>query len=356
MSAAVRSRGRRRSGRSLHGVLPVDKPVGPTSFFVVGRLKARTGAAKTGHAGTLDPMASGLLLVCFGEATKAVPWLMDAPKSYLATLRLGVVTDTDDAEGEILRERPVEEPSEARVREELGRFRGTIPQVPPLYSALKRGGERLYEKARRGERIELAPRPVVVHEIGLESIGRSELTLRVRCGKGFYVRALARDLGEALGCGAHLSALRRTESARFCVRDAVALDRLLEPDESWRERLVPPSRALGHLPALSLSAEETTRISHGHALTSSEPWSSPLGDLATDEPARLLDPEGRLLAIGQARSEGDGWTLRVLRGFNLPSAPSSAGVGPEAHDDEGRPDGNTAMDDDRLVDNGHRRG
>ena len=318
MTGRCSRRGRRRRGSPVHGVIPVDKPRGPTSFAVVRQLRGKTRAAKVGHAGTLDPMATGLLLVCFGEATKAVPWLMDAPKSYEASLRLGVETDTCDAEGEEVRRRPVPDVSAAEIETILERFRGDINQVPPLHSALKRGGERLYEKARRGETVELEPRPVVVHALELVEWAPPRLVLRVRCGKGFYVRSLARDVGDALGCGAHLDALRRTQTAGFDLAQAHPLDRLLADDADWRGALLSPDTALAHLPAVDLTVEESEAVSHGRQLRAGLPWGDEADALGAGRPARLVAPGGQLLAVGaMERCTEDEWSMRVLRGFNL---------------------------------------
>lgn len=314
MSRGRAQRGDPRSrGADIDGVLLVDKPSGPTSFDVVRDLRRGTGARKVGHAGTLDPLADGLLLVCLGEATKAVPWLMDAAKEYVATVALGVETDTLDAQGEVTARRDVPPLDRAAVEAALAPFFGVIRQVPPAHSALKQDGERLYEKARRGETVEVAARDVLVHDLTLERLdlesgGSPQFVVRVRCGKGFYVRSLARDLGVALGCGAHLAALRRTATAGFTVADARRPEDLLDGD-AWRAALVPVERALGHLPVVALSAEDARRVWHGNPI----PWAAseepPVG------PTRLSAPDGSLLAVGEVRVDASDAVLHVLRGF-----------------------------------------
>lgn len=307
-----------RGGRPLppaadvHGVLLVDKPSGPTSFDVVAAVRRHTHAAKVGHAGTLDPLASGLLLVCLGEGTKAVPWLMDAPKRYEAELRLGVETDTLDAQGVVVREAPLPPLDRETVEAALAGFRGTIAQAPPAHSALKQGGERLYKKARRGEPVEIAARDVVVHALELVALEPPRLVLDVTCGKGFYVRSLARDLGAALGCGAHLTALRRTATAGFDVQAARPPAALLD-GTAWRDALVPVDEALGHLPALALDAEGERRARNGVAVA----WTGREGEAAADGAAvRLVGVDGALVAVGEVGRRADGSVMvRVVRGF-----------------------------------------
>ena len=210
---------------SLDGALLLDKPLGVSSNFALQKAKKLFGARKAGHGGTLDPLASGLLLVLFGEATKFAGPLLDGDKEYLATLQLGITTATGDAEGEVLERKSVAL-DESLLQGVLGRFRGEIEQIPPMYSALKHEGEPLYKLARRGEEIERKPRRVTIHEL-LQVGGRGDRPeLRVRCTKGTYVRTLAQDIGAALGCGAHLAALRRTGSGRFRLEDAATLEAL----------------------------------------------------------------------------------------------------------------------------------
>ncbi|NBD95949.1 MAG: tRNA pseudouridine(55) synthase TruB [Gammaproteobacteria bacterium] len=250
------------------GILLLDKPVGVTSNAALGRVKRIIGIKKAGHTGTLDPMASGLLVLCFGQATKVAAFLLDADKAYEAEVRLGVTTDSEDAEGEVLERRDVPALDDDRIEAVLQDFRGPIEQVPPMHSALKHKGQRLYELARKGETVERPPRSVVIHELTLISHDEETLRLRVACSKGTYIRSLARDIGEALNCGAHLSGLRRTASAPFDIHDAVELEALesLTRDQA-RALLSPPDLALGHLPAVELDAQQATRITQGQRLS-----------------------------------------------------------------------------------------
>ncbi len=249
------------------GILLLDKPVGITSNAALGRAKRMIDIKKAGHTGTLDPMASGLLVLCFGQATKVAGFLLDADKAYEAEVRLGVITDSEDAEGAVIERHAVPEFDDEKLEAVLETFRGAIEQVPPMHSALKHKGRRLYELARRGETVERPSRPVRIHELELVDRGAETLRLRVACSKGTYVRSLARDIGHALGCGAHLSALRRTASAPFDIRDAVELEALeaLTCEEA-RALLSPPDRALEHLPAVALDEHQAARIGQGQRL------------------------------------------------------------------------------------------
>lgn len=253
------------------GILLLDKPVGMTSNAALGRVKRILGISKAGHTGTLDPMASGLLVVCFGEATKVSGFLLDADKSYRAECRLGAVTDTDDAEGEVIERAHVPALTAAAIEPVLAGFRGDIEQVPPMYSALKHRGKRLYELARAGETIARPPRRVHIHHLALEGLEGERLTLAVRCSKGTYIRSLARDIGRALGCGAYLSALRRVHSDPFDIADAIGLDELEALDRAAvRGRLLPPDRALQHLPAIVLDSHHAARLRQGQRLAGLE--------------------------------------------------------------------------------------
>ncbi len=210
-------------GLEICGVLPVDKPVGPTSFTMVRHVRRRLGIKKVGHAGTLDPFASGLLLVCVGRpATRRSDRLMAGRKRYIAEVRLGIETDTYDSEGAETARRPVPELDRHQLEECLQRFRGKIMQEPPPYSALKHKGKPLYYYARRGERVRKEPRPVVIHSLSLTGFEGERLFLDILCGKGTYIRSLAADIGRFLGCGGHLTALRRLASGNFSVEQAFA--------------------------------------------------------------------------------------------------------------------------------------
>lgn len=252
--------------RRVDGVLLLDKPRGLSSNAALQRAKRLFRAAKAGHTGTLDPLATGLLPVCFGETTKFAGMLLDADKTYLATLRLGATTTTGDAEGEIVRERPVAA-AQADMEEALRRFVGRIAQVPPRHSALKREGRSYYDYARRGIEIERFPRQVEIVDIALLGWRPPEADISVRCGKGTYVRTLAEDVGEALGCGAHLSALSRTAAGALTLANAVTLDALEARTERERDALLLPVDALvARLERVDLGAADARRLGCGQAL------------------------------------------------------------------------------------------
>lgn len=294
--------------RRLDAWLLLDKPGGISSNAALQRAKRLYRAAKAGHAGTLDPMASGLLPVLFGDATKFSGFLLDADKEYLADVRLGVCTSTGDAEGEVLERRPVAI-ADPLLQQALARLRGTIEQVPPMYSALKHQGRPLYALARQGVDIERAPRRVVIRVLELLARDGDTLSLRVRCSKGTYIRSLAMDLGAALGTGAHLAALRRTAAGGCSVADAVTLEALEGMDEEARERrLLPIPSLLRDLPCVALDSAAAQRFVHGQAVA---------GAGAVQGRCQVLDASGRLLGVGEA---GAGGELRPVR-LMAPAAP-----------------------------------
>jgi tRNA pseudouridine55 synthase len=268
-------------------------------------------AAKGGHTGALDPLATGLLPLCFGEATKLAHGLLGSRKAYLAECRLGIATTTADREGEVVSRREVPALDEARLEAALARFRGRIVQVPPAYSALKQGGEPLYVKARRGEAVEAPPREVEVHRLTCEGRSGDVLRLHVECGSGTYVRSLAADLGEALGCGAHLVSLRRLWVEPFREPAMVTLEQLrraAEQGEDALERWVLPLEAgLAELPALRLDAAGSLAVTQGRQIVLPPP-------AAPGRHAAFAD-DGRLLALVDQDETG---RIRILRGFNLP--------------------------------------
>jgi tRNA pseudouridine55 synthase len=249
---------------AIDGALLLDKPVGLSSNRALQEAKKLLGARKAGHGGTLDPLASGLLLVLCGEATKFAGPMLDADKEYLATVKLGQRTSTGDAEGEVLEEQPVRASVE-QVGAVLERFRGTIEQVPPMHSALKRDGVPLYKLARKGQTVERPRRQVEIHELELLHYAAPMLELRVRCSKGTYIRVLAEDIGAALGAGAHLAALRRTGSGRFQVRDATSLEALRAMAHP-REALLPLGALLAGLPSAELDPAAEARLRNGQPL------------------------------------------------------------------------------------------
>lgn len=283
----------------IDGALLLDKPVGITSNRALQDAKKLLGAKKAGHAGTLDPMASGLLLVLAGEATKFAGPMLDADKEYLATVKLGITTSTADAEGEVLEQRPVVVRPE-QVAAALERFRGPIEQLPPMHSALKREGVPLYEHARAGRTVERARRRVEIYELETLQCAPPVLELRVRCSKGTYVRVLAEDIGAALGTGAHLAALRRTAAGRFNIRDAVTLDELRAmPDR--RAALLPLRVLLEGLPSTELDAAAEARLRNGQALK--------ISGLEAGMRA-LYRTDGAVIGLGEAHPEG---SLKALR-------------------------------------------
>ena len=255
-----------RSWRPLDGVLLFDKPLELSSNIALQKVRRMYQAEKAGHTGTLDPLASGLLPICFGEATKFSLGLLDADKTYRATIRLGETTNTGDAEGEVLQSRCVDV-TEAAVQETLNNFCGAIKQMPPMYSALKHQGKPLYEYIRNGVTIERELRDVFIHDLRMVHFEGSDLEIIVRCSKGTYVRTLGEDIGEALGCGGHLIALRRIAIADFDLDAAYNLDQLEEMDDQQRLNcLLPLDCMLQNLPSVELSAIELHRMAQGQRL------------------------------------------------------------------------------------------
>jgi tRNA pseudouridine55 synthase len=253
--------------RPVHGVLLLDKPLGLSSNQALQKAKWLLRAEKAGHTGTLDPLATGVLPLCFGAATKFSQIHLDADKTYETTVRLGVRTSTADAEGEVIDTRPVE-CSAGQVVEVLDRFMGEIEQVPPMHSALKKDGKALYEYARDGETVEREPRRVTIHEIELLDMqlqgAAPQLRLRVVCSKGTYIRTLGEDIGEALGCGGHLIALRRVATGSFDVADTLTLDALEAMDEAARlDALKPVETLLAGHERVTLDAEHSGRFLSG---------------------------------------------------------------------------------------------
>jgi tRNA pseudouridine55 synthase len=294
----------------VDGVLLIDKPVGLSSNDALTKVKRIVNAKKAGHTGTLDPFATGLLPLCFGEATKFSQDLLEADKTYLATVHLGITTTTGDTEGEVLETRDVNVTTE-QVEAALARFRGPILQVPPMYSALKRDGKALYEYAREGITLEREARPVTIHELELVAIAAPFLTIRVKCSKGTYVRVLGEDIGALLGCGAHLSALRRVQVGSLTTENMVTLEEL-QAHENPLSLLAPVDALLSTFPRVDLTPELEKRFLNGQRLAlGKEPVSVPaeqgrvrvyadgrlLGTAILQEYA-ILAPE-RLIAVRQ---------------------------------------------------------
>ncbi len=291
----------------------LDKPGGMTSHDVVAVVRRAIGSprhgrgkVKVGHAGTLDPDATGVLVVCLGRATRLVPYLQASRKTYDARLQLGVTTTTLDASGEVLSERDASGVDEPALCEALKHFVGDIEQVPPMVSAVRVGGERLYAKARRGEVVERAPRPVTIHDIVLEDFEpgpRAEAAVLVTCSTGTYVRTLAADIGEWLGVGAHLRTLRRLGSGRFSLEEAVDLEKVTTIAAHGRlhEALLGMAEAVSDYPRVTLDSAEVTALSHGR----------PIAPTGHDGPVGALDAAGRLIAMVADR-DGAAWPQIVL--------------------------------------------
>ncbi len=293
----------------MDGLLILDKPAGMTSHDVVNVVRRLAGTRKVGHAGTLDPLATGVLVVLVGAATRLARFLDHADKTYRAVARLGSSTTTYDAAGDITEEHPVTV-TRATVEAALAHFRGPIFQIPPMYSALKVDGKTLYKLARQGREIEREARPVTIQQLTLTDWRPPELTLEVTCSAGTYVRSLVHDLGQRLGCGAHLRALTRTASGRFRLEDSYSLDtlRALTADGRLAEALLPPQTALGNLPTLYLTIEQVQAVRYGRAIA---PEVAP--DAAE---AQALDAEETLIAVLRRGEAGEWQPDIVLNGAN----------------------------------------
>ena len=295
----------------VHGILLLDKPVGLTSNRALQEAKHLLLARKAGHTGSLDPLASGLLPLCFGEATKVSRFLLEADKRYRAEFRLGASTATGDAEGEVLETRPVSV-SRREIEAAIKHFTGNIEQVPPMYSAIKQGGQPLYKLARAGIVTERAPRPVTIHEFAvLDLIGQS-LTVDISCSKGTYVRSLAHDLGELLGCGAHVAQLRRTAMGGFTVDETISLEAFaaLSGPQERAARLIPADRALRALPQVVLSSNAAFYFCQGQSV-SARPLPAGGGWV------RVYQDSGRFLGLG-AEDDGQLAPRRLLHVMEEP--------------------------------------
>jgi len=288
----------------MTGILVVRKPVGVTSFDVVAAVRRAFRVQRVGHAGTLDPGASGVLPVLVGEATKLMPYLLDQDKEYRVTARFGTTTDTLDIGGRVLTRVPVGDLSREKLASVIGQFIGRIRQVPPMYSAVHHEGQRLYELARRGVEVEREPRDVVVHRIVLEEVLRDTATLTIVCGKGTYVRVLVAELGDALGVGAVVERLVRTRVGPFTLDDAVAWEEIRAATVLGALR--PPDAAIGHWPAAHLAPDEARSFVHGQSVPAAVPVSGRI---------RVYGPAGTLLGIGVMSP--DGARIRPARVFHV---------------------------------------
>lgn len=295
----------------LSGFLVIDKPAGVTSHDVVAMVRRALGMKKVGHTGTLDPFATGVLPVAVGDGTKAIQFLDESVKEYRGVLRLGISTDTLDLTGRVTAERDWSQLEPEALVRLLPRFLGAISQLPPMFSALKRDGVPLYRLARKGIEIEREPREVTIHSLNFDWIRLPEAAFTVRCSRGTYVRTLASDLGEALGCGAHLLELRRTCSGIFCEKDAVAIERLSDP--FGRDgALFSLDRALSHLKALNLTQRGGEKVANGVVPAPEEFLEGGTDGFSPGERVRLYSL-GRFAAVAECDELG---RLRLARVFN----------------------------------------
>ena len=303
--------GRRRArGRDVNGILLLDKPSGITSNDALQQVKRLYFARKAGHTGSLDPLASGVLPVCMGEATKVSAFLLDADKRYRVRCQLGVRTATADAEGEILETRPVGNYSESQLEGVLEHFRGSIEQIPPMYSALKHEGQRLYKLARQGVEVEREPRPVEIYALTLIGRGADWIDIDVHCSKGTYVRTLAEDIGERLGCGAHVTALRRTSVGPYTDEQLVTLDHLrtlkAEDMPAMDALLLPIETALTQWPGVELSADAAFYLQQGQAVL--------VPRAPTSGWVRLYATNHNFLGMGEILDDGRVAPRRLMKG------------------------------------------
>jgi tRNA pseudouridine55 synthase len=291
------------------GFLNIDKPAGWTSFRVAAQVRRRSGVRRVGHTGTLDPTATGVLVVCLGAATRLSEYVMELSKTYRAEVRLGVATDTFDAAGAPVSEADPSGVSREQVAHELATFLGEIEQVPPLFSAIKHAGEPLYRYARSHREVEPQPRRVVIHRLQLLTFQPPLLTIELECGKGTYVRSLAHDLGQRLGCGAHLASLVRLRVGPFTLEDAHTLPHLEQAfDEGhWQDLMLTPDTALAQWPRIDLTEEQATAVCFGQTLAGEGAAPSPPHEPGDGALARAYDPEGGLLAILRYDGEASVW-------------------------------------------------
>lgn len=295
------------------GVLLIDKPEGITSHDVVGKVRRLYNTRRVGHTGTLDPMATGLLVILIGRAAKAAEYLTVKNKSYRAVLRLGMTTDTEDVTGQILAtSRDI--PNKEQVLDAAGSFEGEILQTPPMYSALKVGGQKLVDLARRGVEIERKPRPITVHSLSCEPLEDGDYALQVTCSAGTYIRTLCADIGKKLGCGGVMASLRRTETGEFSLADSITLEQLEAMDEEARYSLLRPIESLfGDLPVAKLSAFYEKLCRSG-----CEIYQKKIGvNFPLDTRVRLCDAQRQFFALGEVREYPDGPAIKPLKQFDI---------------------------------------
>ena len=287
---------------NINGVILLDKPTGMSSNQALQKVKWLYQARKAGHTGSLDPLATGLLPLCFGQATKVSQYLLDSHKKYTTVIKLGEVTDTLDSEGEVTQVRPVDV-SDEQIQSALEQFKGDIKQVPPMYSALKKDGQPLYKLARKGEVIERPARDMTVYSLTAERIDQTHVRLNVHCSSGFYIRSLAFDLGEALNCGAHVVELRRTDIKSLTVEQAHSIADI-EQAEDLKSLLLPIDSLLSEMPKIGISERQATDLLQGKSV--------PAQGLITSELSRFYTPEGKLFAVGEVTDLGNLKTHRIF--------------------------------------------
>jgi tRNA pseudouridine55 synthase len=289
---------------AISGVLVIDKPIGLTSHDVVQIVRKGTNIRRAGHTGTLDPRASGVLVVLVGPAVRLSEYVSASDKRYQAVIKLGTATDTYDAEGKIT-STSIVDITEESFEAALNKFVGEIVQVPPPYSAVKVKGKKAYERARDGEKVELQPRKIQVYNLELLEWAPPEAVVDAYCSSGTYVRSLAHDLGEEMGCGAHLIGLRRTKSGRFTLREAIPLRKLREAFDqgSWYQYLIPAAEALSDWPSIDLDLEQIEAVRHGHRIPA---------DLESPERIRAISDQGELVALLEFIPESNEWQPRKV--------------------------------------------
>ena len=301
----------RRKGNDVDGILLLDKPLGISSNAALQKVRYLYNAKKAGHTGSLDPLATGVLPICFGQASKVTPYLLDADKSYRCIAQLGITTTTGDKEGDVLQEREVTSFNEKEVETVLEAFRGDVQQIPPMYSALKHNGQPLYKLARQGIDIKRKPRDVTIHELVLIEKSEDTIMLDVRCSKGTYIRTLAQDIGETLGFGAHLSMLRRTHVSPFNCEKLYTIEDIekLAEDGKLEEALLPIDTALQELPSLKLNEAETKLMRNGIKVKKAD---TPNADMI-----RLYNQNDTFIGIGkQSKNENDEIQIAPRRMMN----------------------------------------
>lgn len=297
-----------------NGILNMHKPQGVTSMDVVRLVKRLTRVKRVGHAGTLDPIATGVLPICLGQATRLMEHMIDGRKIYRGELTLGTATDSYDADGEVTATADPSGVTKAQVEALLPLFTGNVEQMPPMFSALKHEGQRLYDLARAGVEVERPPRDVVVHQLTLISWDPPKLTIEAECGRGFYIRTLAHDIGQALGCGAHLSALARIKAGTFTLDEAIEPSELeaKADDEAWRDLLLPPDAAVTDLDTLTVDPSAERHLRNGQAIS--------LRSMATyaehAEQRRVYSQDGRFLAVARFNRAQNHWQPDKV--FDLP--------------------------------------